>query len=236
MRHHSFWPVWFQIFSANVFILFLFGCQTSSEDEIRTSESRSSEDGKSVLLREEYDVEKVESVTMGLSEILEETLGDPPYTPAIRYQELQELLPERINGVRPAVTEGHTLSIGSGFSKVSGEYRDEDQVVTVTIIDLAAFGTLAAKALSDWVDEDIDRKSDRGFERTNIFRNRSKEYPTYEKYYSKHGRESCELHSWVEDRFMIAISGDSVPMSICESARDKISFKKLERLAESVVD
>ncbi len=207
-----------------------------SGDEIRTSEPQSGEDRENIVLGEEYDVEKVESVTMGLSAILEETLGDPPHTSAIRYQELQELLPGRINGVRPTITEGQTLSIGSGFSKISGEYRDEDQVVTVTIIDLAAFGTLAAKALSDWVDEDIDRKNDRGFERTNIFRNRSKEYPTYEKYYSKHGHESCELHSWVEDRFMIAISGDSVPMSICESARDKISFKKLERLAESVVD
>ena len=238
MRHYSsVQAIWARVFSANLFMLLLLGCQTTPEEEVDTSEAMLNSEGmESIFSEEAYDTEDTESVTTVLGEILEETLGESSRTSAISYQELQKLLPRRVNGVRPTITEGQTLAIGSGFSKISGEYKDGEQVITVTIIDLAAFGKLAAEALSDWVGEDIDRESDRGFERTHIFQNRSKEYPIYEKYHSEHGHETCELHSWVEDRFLIAISGDGVPMSICRSARDKISFRRLERLAESTAD
>ncbi len=229
--------MWVRVFSANLFILFLLGCQLTPEEEIDASEAMSNSEGvEGVISEKEYDTENTEFITTVLGEILEETLGEAPRTSGIGYQELQKLLPARVNGVRPTITEGQTLAIGSGFSKISGEYKDGEQVVMVTIIDLAAFGKLAAESLSDWVGEDIDRESDRGFERTHIFQNRSKEYPIYEKYHNEHGHEACELHSWVEDRFLIAISGDGVPMSICKSARDKISFRRLEKLAESTAD
>lgn len=237
MRHYSVQAMWVRIFSANLFMLLLLGCQTTSEEEVDAPEMMSNSEGMEGIFSEKvHDTENTESITTVLGEILEETLGEPPHTPAISYQDLQKLLPERVNGVRPTITEGQTLSIGSGFSMISGEYDDGEQVVTVTIIDLAAFGKLAAEALSDWVGEDIDRESDRGFERTHIFQNRSKEYPIYEKYHNEYGHEVCELHSWVEDRFLIAISGDGVPMSICKSAQDKISFRRLERLVESSAD
>ena len=238
MRQYSAQTVWVRVVSANLFMLLLLGCQTTSEEEeVDASEVMSNSEGmESVFPEKVYDTENTESITTVLGEIFEETLGEPPHTPAISYQDLQKLLPERVNGVRPTITEGQTLSIGSGFSMISGEYEDGEQVVTVTIIDLAAFGKLAAEALSDWVGEDIDRESDRGFERTHIFQNRSKEYPIYEKYHNERGHEVCELHSWVEDRFLITISGDGVPMSVCKSARDKISFRRLERLAESTAD
>ena len=237
MRHYSVQAVWVRVFSANLFMLFLLGCQTTPEEEVDTSEAMSNSEGMEGVFSEKvHDAENTESITTVLGEILEETLREPPHASAVSYQELQQLLPRRVNGVRPTITDGQTLAIGSGFSKISGEYKDGEQVVTVTIIDLAAFGKLAAEALSDWVGEDIDRESDRGFERTHIFQNRSKEYPIYEKYHNEHGHEACELHSWVENRFLIAISGDGVPMSMCKSARDKISFRRLERMAEPTAD
>ncbi len=238
MRYFSTQPMRFYVFSANFFILILLlGCQTIPEEEADTSEAISNlEEKEEVFSEKEVYTENEESITTGMGEVLEQALGEFPHTPAVGYEELEKLLPKRVNGVRPTITEGQTLTIGSGFTKVTGEYNDAGQVVTVTIMDIAAFGRLATEALSDWVGEDIDRESDRGYERTHIFQNRSKEYPIYEKYHNEQGHETCELHSWVEDRFLIAISGDGVPMSICRSTRDKISFRRLERLAEAATD
>jgi len=185
---------------------------------------------------EKHDIDNIRSVVVDLAEILEDQLGETAYISAVNYRELQNLLPKKINGVSPTVTDGQTIGTGGGFSKVRGEYEDEEQIVTVTIIDLAAFGMHAASSLSDWLGEEIDRESDRGFERTHIFRDQTKEYPTFEKYSNDHGLESCEMHSWVADRFLIAISGNGVSMETCESARDRISFRRLERFAESVSD
>ena len=239
MRKYLISSVWFYIFSVNVFILFSAGCQSAHEDREYPSDTIKNEDGADedfVFSMEKHDAEDIKSIALELTEILGEVSGEATGISAVNYQELQKLLPKRVNGVSPTIKDGQTIGIGSGFSKVRGEYEDGDQVVTVTILDLAGFGRVAAHSLSDWLGEEIDQESDRGFERTQVFRSRTKEYPTYERYYNERGHESCEFHSWVEDRFLVAISGDGVPMSVCESTRDRISFRRLERLADSTDD
>ena len=222
MKTESTHPACLLIFPVNLFILLLAGCQSTTEDTAPVEVKSDEEVSFSI-----DNIEDVESLLLELGEIFEEVT-----TPrAIDYQKLQKILPKKVNGVRPTIIDGSTFAIGSGFSQVQGEYEDGEQTVTVTIVDLAALGKLAAEALSDWLDEEIDRESDRGFERTLTFQNRDKEYPAYEKYTYERGHESCELHSWVEDRFLIAISGDGVSMSICRSAQDRISYRRLERLA-----
>ena len=177
--------------------------------------------------------EEIESIAEGLKDLLGGESGEGAMYSPINWRELEELLPNRLNGVSLNVTEGQTVDIGGGFSSVSGQYEDEEQEVTIVIADLASLSGIAAYAMSEWIGEEIDKESDRGFERTNIFRSRKREYPSYEKYHQERGHESCELHSWVADRFLVAISGDGVSMSVCEEARDKISFRRLERLAEA---
>lgn len=205
-----------------IFILLLAGCQIDAEDNIPP------EPDEDVSFSME-DIEDMESLLSELGELFEGVTSPR----AVSYQELQKLLPKKANGVRRSAVDGQNFSIGSGFSQVQGEYEDGDQVVTVTIVDLAAFGKLAAGALSDWMDEEIDRESDRGFERTFPLQERNKEYPAYEKYTHENDYESCEMQAWVEDRFLVAVSGAGVPMSICRTAQDRISFSRLERLAQS---
>ena len=235
MTRHIIPGFWLLLF-ANLFIPFIMGCQGTHEDGEDFSESSDKKDGageNSSFPAGKNDTGDIESIALELSNILGEVSGSVNGISAVSYQELQKILPKRVNGVSPVITDGQMIEIGGGISKVHGEYEDGEQAVTVAIIDLAAFGRLAALSLSDWLDEEIDRESDRGFERTQIFRSRTGEYPTYKKYHNERGHESCELHSWVEDRFLVAIMGDGVSMSICESARDRISFRQLEILAQA---
>ncbi len=239
MKNYSINPVRPGAFAAIVFFFLSTGCQISPEDENSVSED--SKDAVSVddapmyseddSWEEDFAFEEGGLTVHGNLRI--DGLEEGAMLSPINWRELEELLPNRLNGVSLNVTEGQTIDFGPGLSSVSGEYEDEEQVVTIVIADLAFLSGIAAHAMSDWIGEEIDKESDRGFERTSIFRSSKREYPSYEKYHRELGRESCELHSWVADRFLVAISGDGASMSVCEEARDRISFRRLERLAEA---
>ena len=238
MKKYSINPMRTGVLAAIVFFFLPAGCQIQLEEEDAISEDVTdavSADDEATYSGDEDFVagEEIESIAQGLEDLLGGESGEGLRHSPINWRELEELLPNRLNGLSLNVTEGQTVDIGAGFSSVSGQYEDEEQEVTIVIADLASLSEIAAYAMSDWIGEEIDKESDRGFERTNIFRSRKGEYPSYEKYHQERGHESCELHSWVADRFLVAISGDSVSMSVCEEARDEISFRRLERLAEA---
>ncbi|MCY4672780.1 MAG: hypothetical protein OXD43_03260 [Bacteroidetes bacterium] len=242
MKKYSINPMRTGVLAAIVFFFLPAGCQIQLEEEDAISEdvtdAVSADDEATYSGDENGDEdfvagEEIESIAQGLEDLLGGESGEGLRHSPINWRELEELLPNRLNGLSLNVTEGQTVDIGAGFSSVSGQYEDEEQEITIVIADPASLSEIAAYAMSDWIGEEIDKESDRGFERTNIFRSRKGEYPSYEKYHQERGHESCELHSWVADRFLIAISGDSVSMSVCEEARDEISFRRLERLAEA---
>lgn len=240
MKNYSINPVRPGAFAAIVFFFLSTGCQITLEEEDSVSEDAkdavSADDAPMYSEDDNTDEDLAFGEEGGLTvrgNLLIDGLGEGAMHSPINWRELEELLPNRLNGVSLNVTEGQTIDFGPGLSSVSGEYEDEEQVVTIMIADLAFLSGIAAHAMSDWIGEEIDKESDRGFERTSIFRSRKREYPSYEKYHREQGHESCELHSWVADRFLVAISGDGTSMSVCEEARDRISFRRLERLAEA---
>ncbi len=232
MNHHSINSFWLFFVSVNLFLLT--SCQRAPEEEVDTPEIVATKNGIDqdvVLSIEKSDEEILRAIALELEKNLEERSEE--LVPVIDYQELEGFLPKQIRDIPRTITERQTFSIKSAFSKIQGKYDNGNEVITVTLLDLAGFGKLAAYMLTDWLDVEIDRESDRGFERTYIFQDHANEHPTYERYLNEHGNESCDLHSWVHERFLVAIAGEGVPMSICESVRDEISFKYLERLAES---
>ena len=233
-------PVRPRVFAAIVFFFLSTGCQITLEEEDSVSEdAKDAVDTKDASVYSEDD-DKNEDLAFGEEDaliaqrnLLIGELEEGATRSPINWRELEELLPKRLDGVPLNVTEGQTIDFGPGLSSVSGQYEDEEQVVTIVIADLAFLSGIAAHAMADWIGDEIDRESDRGFERTSIFSSRKGDYPSYEKYHHEQGHESCELHSWVADRFLVAISGDDASMSVCEEARDRISFRKLERLVEA---
>lgn len=240
MKNHLTNPARRRVFAAIVFFFLSTGCQVTLEEEDSVSEDvQDALDANDAPMYSEDDDRKEdlafgdEDALMAQGNLLIGELEEGAKRSPINWRELEELLPNRLDGVPLNLTEGQTIDFGSGLSSVSGQYEDEEQEVTIVIADLAFLSGIAAHAMADWIGEEIDRESDRGFERTSIFHSRRGEYPSYEKYHRDQGHESCELHSWVAGRFLVAISGDGAAMSVCEEARDRISFRRLERLAEA---
>ncbi len=232
-------PVRPRVFAAIVFFFLSTGCQITLEEEDSVSEdAQDAVDANDAPVYSEDD-DRNEDLAFGEDAFIAQgnqligELEEGARRSPVNWRELEELLPNKLDGVPLNLTEGQTIDIGTGLSSVSGQYKDEEQEVTIVIADLAFLSGIAAHAMADWIGEEIDRESDRGFERTSIFHSRRGEYPSYEKYHRDQGHESCELHSWVADRFLVAISGDGAAMSVCEEARDRISFRRLERLAEA---
>ena len=239
MKNHLTNPARPKVFAAIVFFFLSTGCQITLEEEDSVSEdAQDAVDANDVPVYSEDD-DRNEDLAFGEDAFIAQgnlligELEEGARRSPVNWRELEELLPNRLDGVPLNLTEGQTIDIGTGLSSVSGQYEDEEQEVTIVIADLAFLSGIAAHAMADWIGEEIDRESDRGFERTSIFHSRRGEYPSYEKYHRDQGHESCELHSWVADRFLVAISGDGAAMSVCEEARDRISFRRLERLAEA---
>jgi len=239
MKNHLTNPARPKVLAAIVFFFLSTGCQITLEEEDSVSEdAQDAVDANDVPVYSEDD-DRNEDLAFGEDAFIAQgnlligELEEGARRSPVNWRELEELLPNRLDGVPLNLTEGQTIDIGTGLSSVSGQYEDEEQEVTIVIADLAFLSGIAAHAMADWIGEEIDRESDRGFERTSIFHSRRGEYPSYEKYHRDQGHESCELHSWVADRFLVAISGDGAAMSVCEEARDRISFRRLERLAEA---
>lgn len=140
---------------------------------------------------------------------------------------LEELLPNAVAGLdRIEKESGRIQVMGMSFSAVSVKYAYEDQSIEIDLADLGSLTTLVALGATEWLEIDIDRETDRGFERTRKYRRRGNTYPSYEKL----DRDQCEIQICVADRFVIGIEGKGVSMDLCEEARDEIDFRKLERI------
>ena len=164
MKKYSINPMRTGVFAAIVFFFLSVGCQTMSEEEDAISEDVTdavSADDESVHSKDENGdedlafEEEIESIAEGLKDLLGGESGEGAMYSPINWRELEELLPNRLNGVSLNVTEGQTVDIGGGFSSVSGQYEDEEQEVTIVIADLASLSGIAAYAMSEWIGDDI---------------------------------------------------------------------------------
>lgn len=146
---------------------------------------------------------------------------------SVDYRALEEILPNEVAGLDRVEREGgRTQVMGMSFSAVSVKYAYADQSIEIDLADLGSLTSLVALGATEWLETDINRESDRGFERTREYRQRGNTYPSYEKVDGDH----CEIQICVADRFIISIEGKRVSMDLCEEARDEIDFRELERI------
>ncbi len=118
------------------------------------------------------------------------------------------------------------------FSNAKGQYEDGNEWMEISISDLGTLTGLARMGFAAWLQTEVDRESDRGFERTRKFRSGGKEYPSFEKFEGSGDEGNCEIQVWVAERFIVSVQGRNVEMDQCEDARDEISFRKLDRMKD----
>ena len=172
----------------------------------------------------------LEQVAALLSERSDE--GEPAHL-----EDLMKLLPKKVDGLAAVLSDSRKNFIGLGVAIASATYAGDDIQISIDIVDLSTLAPLASVA-NRWLVQEIDRESDRGFERTRKFRPRSIEYQVIESYRRDNDHSECATMVWVADRFIVSVkgSGGEVEMGDCTDARDVVSYRKLERLARALAD
>lgn len=150
---------------------------------------------------------------------------------AVDFRDLKELIPEKVAGLdRTSHTGERTGAMGMNLSVGQGEFEDGDQWMEIVISDLGTLTGFARMAHAAWLQIEVDRESDRGFERTRKFRADGKEYPSFEKFEGDGDEGRCEIQVWVAERFIVSVKGRNVEMAQCEEGRDEISYRQLDRM------
>ena len=179
--------------------------------------------------------EDLEEVIHEVAESVGEIVGEwRPEEPA-HLEDMMELLPSRINGLERVTTESQGVQFFPGTADVSATYAGDDIEISLEITDPGALTPLIRSA-TEWLDQEVDQESSRGFERTRKFRYRATDYPAFESYSRTNDYATCSIVILVADRFLVTVraSGTEVEIEDCTDARDKLSYRKLERLAQKV--
>ena len=160
--------------------------------------------------------------------------GDGPVVrEAVDFRELRDMLPDDVAGLNRVNAEGERVNVAGGirFSQAEGTYEDGEEWLKITYLDLGTVAGIARMAYTQWLQYEVDRESDSGFERTGKFSVGGQEYPSFEKFEVTDGdRGECEVMIWVAERFMVQVEGRNVEMEQCEEARDEVPFRQIDRM------
>ena len=143
----------------------------------------------------------------------------------VDFRVLKDLLPEKLAGMKRVNSEGSkTNFMGLASSKASAIYGgDKGARLEVEILDVGTLTGVTAMAFA-WVNVEIDKESDDGYERTSTLAGRK----AYERY-SKATR-SGELDVLVAGRFVVTIRGSSLDAKSFREAIGAIDLAKLDAL------
>lgn len=211
------------------FLLF-FGCDKETKDEAnkdsepKISKNNESDDKESNENKEgDYDdfsdnMKKLEDMMSGGEKV-----------EVVNFRKLKELLPEELDDMKRTGFSGEkTNAFGINVSKSEGEYTSEDnnQKITITIMDMGSMKGLAGMTAFAWSWAEIDKESDDGFERTFEY----KGHKAYEKYNTNY--QDGEVQVLVAKRFMLEIKGSDTPMEKMHSALDEVNIGDLESMKD----
>jgi hypothetical protein len=149
-----------------------------------------------------------------------EDLSEGKSVETVPYQELQELLPARLEGYERVDMEGsRTGALGIKVSTATATYEDGDQEIEINIVDGGSFGGVLSSA-QNWMDAEFESSSKNGFERTSTL----KGYKSYEQF-DKNGTSSLAVI--VQDRFLVTASGR---VKDFDQLKDMVESMKLRKL------
>ncbi len=205
--------------------------EESSQTEMTDDDDDDDDDGED----SEGEPETIAEAMEQAKEAMEQAFGGAggAVKKAVDFRKLKDLLPKDVDGLERTSYEGErTSAMGMQLSNGTGEYEDGDQWMEISISDLGTLTGFARMAHAAWLQYEVDRESDRGFERTRKFRAGGKEYPSFEKFEGEGDEGNCEIQVWVAERFIVQIKGRNVEMEQCEEGRDEISYRQLDRMKD----
>jgi len=141
----------------------------------------------------------------------------------VDFRQLKALLPETVGNLQRAEASGEkSTALGMTISKVEARYTGEDhRAIDVIISDIGNASGLASLALYAWTNDEIDKDSPTGYEKTTTFRG----YKAYEKYNMRD--HSGEIGLLIEKRFVVEAKGADVSMEELKGVLEKLDLSKL---------
>jgi len=212
------WPAGMQFIACLLLGIIVLGCGNVEDGQVEEKAEKSEE-------TEQKDT-GLPGILNQVGEAIEDVLGGPD---PVAYEELVNLLPDEVAGLDRTEREGEHVSVlGVDLSVGSATYVYNQQSIEIAIVDMGSLS--AATEHADWLEWELDRESNRGYERTRTFRQRDKEYPGYEQFEQQDDGGKCEIQVIVEERFVISVDGKYIQSGQCEEALEEISFRRLERM------
>ena len=141
------------------------------------------------------------------------------------FRTLKELLPENLAGMKRRASEGSRSKVmGVASSSAEAVYEDgKGGRLKVTITDAGTLTGLAAVAVA-WINVEIDKEGDSGYERTTTIEGR-KAYERYEK-----ATKTGKLDVVAAGRFLVAAESKGLDMKAFRAAIEKLDLAKLDAL------
>ncbi|HEX4944813.1 MAG TPA: hypothetical protein VFV55_10695 [Usitatibacteraceae bacterium] len=145
----------------------------------------------------------------------------------VDFRTLKELLPASIAGLKRVNAEGsRTNVVGIASSRAEATYEDgKGGRVILEIKDMGTLSGVTAMATA-WVNVEIDKDGDTGYERTTTVGGR-KAYERYDK-----AKRSGELDVIVAGRFIVGARATGVEMKVFKEAVARLDLAKLEALKQ----
>jgi len=143
----------------------------------------------------------------------------------VDYRMLKDLLPESIAGLRRTGAEGtRTNVVGISSSKAQATYGDgKGGRIELEIIDVGTLSGVTAMAFA-WVNVEIDKESDGGYERTTTLGGRK----AYERYDGS--ARTGALDVIVASRFVVGVKATGVEKKVFQEAVAKLDLERIEAL------
>lgn len=161
----------------------------------------------------------------------QQAMGNGESVEPVDFRELRAMLPESLPGMERTNAEGQkTSTMGIKVSQAEAEYRGDDGSVEISIIDMGTMKSVAMFGYA-WLMAEMDKESDRGFERTTKYRG----YPAYEKCEQSGDRMNCTFQVVVGERYIASVEGRGVTRSQMDDIRDEIPVRKLDGMRDAGV-
>lgn len=144
----------------------------------------------------------------------------------VDFRELKALLPESIAGMKRGEVSGERAAVaGIKASHAQARYADGGGTrLRVKITDTGSLSGFAGMAGAAWAMIDIDRETDRGYEKTSTVDGRK----MHEKWNTKDKRGEVDVI--VASRFIVEVRATGIEMKDLKQTLKAIDFKKLEAL------
>jgi hypothetical protein len=141
--------------------------------------------------------------------------------------ELKALLPDSVAGMKRSSSGGSRSSVvGIVSSHAQAEFEDgKGARMTIEISDMGSLTGVTALAFA-WVNVDIDKQGDRGYERTTMLNGRK----AYERY--SNADRTGALDVLVAGRFVVSVKGIGIDMKAFKDVVAKLDLDRLEKLKD----